>query len=158
MKIKDPKFYGAVKDYLTIYLPSQKESSPNTVKSYREGLNLFLTYIADSERIRIYQVGFKEMVPEKMAGFVSWLDKERGCSGTTINHRIAVVRAFLKYTGLRFPDMNSYYVSIQQIPFKKVQQDLTVNHFSESVLEAILNQPDPRKRTGHRDLYLSFRS
>ena len=62
MKIKDPKFYGAVKDYLTIYLPSQKESSPNTVKSYREGLNLFLTYIADSERIRIYQVGFKEMV------------------------------------------------------------------------------------------------
>ena len=153
MKIKDPKFYGAVKDYLTIYLPSQKESSPNTVKSYREGLNLFLTYIADSGRIRIYQVGVKEMVPEKMAGFVSWLDKERGCSGTTINHRIAVVRAFLKYTGLRFPDMNSYYVSIQQIPFKKVQQDLTVNHFSESVLEAILNQPDPRKRTGHRDLF-----
>ena len=153
MKIKDPKFYGAVKDYLTIYLPSQKESSPNTVKSYREGLNLFLTYIADSEQIRLYQVGFKDMAPEKISGFVSWLAKERGCSGTTINHRIAVIRAFLKYTGLRFPDLNSYYVSIQQIPFKKVPQDLTVNHFSESVLEAILNQPDPRKRTGHRDLF-----
>ena len=153
MKIKDPKFYDAVKDYLTIYLPSQRESSPNTVKSYREGLNLFLTYIADSEQIRIYQVGFKEMLPEKMAGFVSWMDKERGCSGSTINQRIAVVRAFLKYTGLRFPDLNYYYVGIQQVPFKKVQQDLTVNYFSESALEAILNQPDPRKKTGHRDLF-----
>lgn len=153
MKIKDPKFYSAVKDYLTIYLPSQRESSPNTVKSYREGLNLFLTYIADSEQIRIYQVGFKDMIPEKMAGFVSWMDKERGCSGTTINQRIAVIRAFLKYTGLRFPDLNSYYVGIQQVPFKKVQQDLTINYFSESALEAILNQPDPRKKTGHRDLF-----
>ena len=153
MKIKDPKFYSAVKDYLTIYLPSQRESSPNTVKSYREGLNQFLTYIADSEQIRIYQVGFKDMIPEKMTGFVSWLEKERGCSGTTINQRIAVVRAFLKYTGLRFPDLNSYYVGIQQVPFKKIQQDLTVNYFSESALEAILNQPNPRKKTGHRDLF-----
>lgn len=153
MKIRDPRFYGAVKDYLTIYLPSLKESSPNTVKSYREGLNLFLTYIADSEQIRIYQVGFPEMVPEKMTGFVSWLDKERGCSGTTINQRIAVVRAFLKYAGLRFPDLNHYYVNIQQVPFRRVQQNLTVNHFSESALEAILSQPDPRKKTGHRDLF-----
>ena len=153
MKIKDPKFYDAVKDYLTIYLPSQKESSPNTVKSYREGLNLFLTYIADSEQIRIYQVGFKDMVPEKMAGFVSWLDRDRGCSGTTINQRIAVIRAFLKYIGSRFPDLNYCYVSIQQIPFKKKQHDQTVNYFSESVLEAILNQPNPQKKTGHRDLF-----
>lgn len=43
MKIKDTRFYGTVKDYLTVYLPSQKECSPNTVKSYREGLNLFLS-------------------------------------------------------------------------------------------------------------------
>ena len=67
MKINDCKFYGVVRDYLTIYLPSQKESSPNTVKSYREGLNLFLTYISNSKGIRLYEIGFDEMSPENLA-------------------------------------------------------------------------------------------
>lgn len=153
MKIKDTRFYGIVRDYLTIYLPSQKECSPNTVKAYREGLNMFLSFIADSGNIRIYQVGFKDMSPEKMTGFVSWMADERRCSATTINQRIAIIRAFLKYTGARFPDLNFYYVQMQQIAFKKVEKDLTVAYFSENALEAILKQPNPQKKTEHRNLF-----
>jgi site-specific recombinase XerD len=153
MKIKDAKFYGTVRDYLTIYLPSQKECSPNTVKSYREGLNLFLSFIADSKDIRIYQIGFDDISPENLGDFISWLQDERCCGNTTINQRIAIIRAFLKYTGARFPDLNSYYVKMQQVPFKKVEKDLTVNFFSEKALEAILKQPDPKKKSEHRNLF-----
>ena len=154
MKINDPKFYGTVKDYLTIYLPSQKECSPNTIKSYREGLNMFLSYLADSQKMRIYQVGFKDMVPERMVNFTKWLAENRQCSNNTINQRIAIIRSFLKYTGARFPDLNAYYVQMQQIPFKKVEQDLTIDFFSEAALEAILKQPNPQKKTGHRNMFL----
>lgn len=153
MKINDCKFYGVVRDYLTIYLPSQKESSPNTVKSYREGLNLFLTYISNSKGIRLYEIGFDEMSPENLEGFVTWLSAERHCGNASINQRIAIVRAFLKYAGTRYPDVNSYYLLVQQIPFKKVIKELTVDYFSENVLKAILDQPNPQKKTEHRNLF-----
>ena len=109
MKIKDTRFYGTVKDYLTVYLPSQKECSLNTVKSYREGLNLFLSFVADHKNVRIYQIGFDDLSPENMSDFVSWLQDERHCGKTTVNQRIAIIRAFLKYTGARFPDINLLY-------------------------------------------------
>lgn len=153
MRIKDTMFYGTVRDYLTVYLPLQKECSPNTVKSYREGLNLFFSFIAESKDIRIYQIGFDDISPENLKDFVSWLQDERHCGKTTINQRIAIIRAFLKYTGARFPDMNSYYVKMQQIPFKKAEKDLTVDFFSEKALEAILKQPDPHKKSEHRNLF-----
>lgn len=153
MKIKDTKFYGTVKDYLRIYLPSQKECSPNTVKSYREGLNIFLSFLADSKNIRIYQIGFEDISPENLTNFVAWLQDERHCGKATINQRIAIIRAFLKYAGARFPDLNSYYVRIQQVPFKKVEKEMTVDFFSENALEAILRQPDPQKKTEHRNLF-----
>ena len=153
MKIKDTRFYGTVKDYLTVYLPSQKECSLNTVKSYREGLNLFLSFVANKKNVRIYQIGFDDLSPENMSDFVSWLQDERHCGKTTVNQRIAIIRAFLKYTGARFPDLNSYYVKMQQIPFKKVEKDMTVDFFSEKALEAILRQPNPQKKSEHRNLF-----
>lgn len=151
MRIKDTMFYGTVRDYLTVYLPLQKECSPNTVKSYREGLNLFFSFIAESKDIRIYQIGFDDISPENLKDFVSWLQDERHCGKTTINQRIAIIRFFLKYTGARFPDMNSYYVKMQQIPFKKAEKDLTVDFFSEKALEAILKQNIRRRK---ESLYL----
>jgi len=153
MKISDCKFYGIVRDYLTIYLPSQKESSQNTVKSYREGLNLFLTYISNSKGVRLYEISFDEMSSENLEGFVDWLSAERRCGNNSINQRIAIVRAFLKYAGTRYPDLNSYYLQVQQIPFKKVIKELTVDYFSENALKAILDQPDPKKKTEHRNLF-----
>lgn len=153
MKIKDAKFFGVLRDYLMVYLPSQKECSPNTVKSYREGLNQFLSFISDSKEKRIYQIGFDDLSPDNMTSYVSWLQDERHCSKTTINQRMAVIRAFLKYAGARFPDLNSYYVKMQHIPFKKVEKGMTVDFFSEKALESILKQPKPQKKTEHRNLF-----
>lgn len=47
--------------------------------------------------------------------------------------------------------MNSYYVKMQQIPFKKAEKDLTVDFFSEKALEAILKQNIRRRK---ESLYL----
>lgn len=153
MEIKDSRFYSTVRDYLTIYLPLQRECSPNTIKSYREGLNMLITFVSTSEGIRIHQVGFDCITPEKLEGFATWLSAEHHCKSTSINQRIAIIRAFLKYTGMKYPDLNSLYIQAQQVPFKKVTKDLTVDYFSETSLKAILNQPKPQKKSEHRNLF-----
>ena len=47
-RVKDETLFSLLRDYLTIYLPNQRRSSPNTVKSYRSVWNQFLKYPEDS--------------------------------------------------------------------------------------------------------------
>lgn len=153
MKIKDLDFYRSVRDYLTVYLLEQRVCSFATVKSYREAISLFLEFITKSQGIGMAKIGFETITPEVVSDFLKWLVTDKKSTATTINHRLAVIRAFLKYAGTRNPEYWECYLKIQQIPFRKVQKKLTVNHFDENTLSALLTEPDIRKKTGHRDLF-----
>ncbi len=52
-------FYQFVRDFLTVYLPMQKASSPNTIKSYKDTLNIFPEYLKSEQKIPLKSVGFK---------------------------------------------------------------------------------------------------
>ena len=41
MKNESLVFFRMIRDFLTVYLPKQRVASPNTVKSYKNTLNLF---------------------------------------------------------------------------------------------------------------------
>ena len=153
MKIKDPFFYEQIRSYLQVYLPEQRMCSGKTVKSYREVISLFLDYLCGSLQMPLHNLGFTAITPDAIDGFLKWLEQTRGCKTSTINHHLAVVRAFLKYAGIRNPAYMDYYTKAQQIPFRKTEKRLSVNHFNEDTLNAILKEADPKKKTGHRDLF-----
>ena len=153
MKIKDKRFFEILKEYITVYLPLQKKVSPNTVKSYRETLNLFLDNLCYTKKKLLKNISFEDVSYDNINTFLQWLEDEHKCIATTINHHLSVIRAFLKYAGMKEPIYNSYYLSASKVTRRKTVKRLTVDHFSEASLEAILKQPDSRKRTGHRDLF-----
>lgn len=153
MKIKDPFLYEQIRTYLQVYLPDQRMCSPQTIKSYREVIRMFLDYLCNSLQLPLQKIGFKDISPDAVSGFLKYLAETRGCMPPTINHHLAVIRAFLKYTGTREPAYLDYYTKIHQVPFHKTEKRLTVSHFNEKALNAILNEADPKKKTGHRDLF-----
>ncbi|MEC1722097.1 tyrosine-type recombinase/integrase [Schinkia azotoformans] len=153
MKIKDKRLFELLKEYLTVYLPSQKTVSPNTVKSYRETLNLYIEFLCSSNNLQLKDISFKNISVGSINAFLKWLEDERHCGLTTLNHRLSVIRAFLKYVGMKVPTYNDYYLSASQVAKRKPERKLTVDHFSEEALNVILSQPDPQTRKGHRDLF-----
>ncbi|MCL1882274.1 MAG: site-specific integrase, partial [Defluviitaleaceae bacterium] len=92
-------FFKIVKRYLLEYLPLQRNFSENTVKSYRQGLNLFVSYLRDVAGIPMNRITFNDCTREVVLGFLDWLSAERGCSPTSVNQRLMVLRSFLKYAG-----------------------------------------------------------
>ena len=153
MKIENPDFFQAIKDYPIMYLPEQRIFSHNTVKSYREVINLYLNYLSATESISFYKLGFEYISPDSINGFLTWLSSVRGCGDSTLNHHLAAIRAFLKYAGIRNLAYSIYYVKAQKVPFRKIEKKLVVDHFDEETLEALLAQPDPKNKKGHRDLF-----
>jgi integrase/recombinase XerD len=153
MKIKDKRLFELLKEYLTVYLPLQRSVSPHTVKSYRETLNLYLVFLCSHKQLNLKALSFSDITEESINAFLKWLEKSRNCGLATQNHHLTVIRAFLKYAGMKQPVYNDYYLSSGQVARRKAEKKLTVNHFSEEALNAMLSQPDSKIRNEHRDLF-----
>ena len=146
-------FYRTVRDFLSVYLPKQRGASPNTVKSYREALNLLVEYIRDTEDKALEAVSFQCLSVESISAFLQWLETERNCGITTRNQRMSAIKSFLKYAAGKDKSLMALYLDTDTIPKKKDTKVHKIEFFSESALETILAQPDKRKKNGQRDLF-----
>jgi integrase/recombinase XerD len=150
MAMKPTDFAKALSQYLSEYLPGQRNVSPNTIKSYRETFKLFLKYCKSGglsiERLRLQQIDEPLIV-----GFLSWLEQDRKSSVATRNQRLACIHGFFRYIQIENPDGILSYQKILSIPMKKAPIPV-VNHLTPDALKLILAQPDLLKVNGRRDL------
>ena len=153
MKTKNDGLFQLIKEYLTIYLPKQKIASEHTIKSYRETLNLFITYISLQKDGTLAKVSLDDLTRENIENFLSWICEKRACGASTANQRLSAIRAFLKYASGKNILYVSCYTASRNIPLRKTEKKFIVMHFSESARDAMLLQPDPKKKNQHRDLF-----
>ena len=145
-------FFNLIRRYLLEYLPAQRQLSENTIKSYRHGLNLFISYLRDVMQIPINRIAFTDCKRDVVLGYLDWLCAERGCSDTTINQRLMVLRSFLKFAGETDCTYAAFGLDAASVPTRKVSGRV-VEFLSEQALKALLAQPDSRKRTEHRNQF-----
>lgn len=153
MKNDALSFYRLVRDFLTVYLPKQRGASPNTAKSYKDALNLFIDYISMSQGRPLTEVSFGCISRDLADGFLIWLETERKYSVGSRNQRMYAVKSFLKYAAEKDKTVMSVYLDVDGISKKKDTRVKEIEFFSEAALEVILAQPDQKKKNGHRDLF-----
>lgn len=151
-KLKEERLFRLIRDFLTVYLPAQKCCSPNTIKSYRETLNQFLNFITLEKSIQLTEITFETMNSQVIYDYLEWLKKERLCSITTTNQRLAGIRSFFKYAGKVDITVTAFQIELEKVPFKKTSSKV-VDFMSEEALKAILAQPNIKDKKGIRNLF-----
>lgn len=149
--MKPTDFAKALSRYLTVYLPGQRNVSPNTIRSYRNTFKLFLMYCKNVRHLIIEQLCLKHIDESLIDGFLSWLEQERNNSIATRNQRLACIHGFYRYMQIEDPVGLLTYQKILSIPIKKTKKP-TVKHLTPDALKLILAQPDLSERSGCRDL------
>jgi site-specific recombinase XerD len=145
-------FFKIVRRYLLGYLPIQRRFSENTVKSYRQGLNLFVSYLRDVLRIPTNRIVFTDCTRDVIIGYLDWLGAERGCGATSVNQRLMILRSFFKYAGETDCAYAAFGLDAASVPTRKTHGKV-VDFLSEPALKALLAQPNIRKRTEHRNRF-----
>lgn len=143
----------ALSHYLAVYLPGQRNVSPNTIKSYRDTFKLFLVYCKQDCHLSIERLCLARIDKTLVLGFLSWLESERRNSIATRNQRLACIHSFYRYMQIEDPIGLLPYQEILSIPLKKARTP-TVSHLTADALMLILAQPDITKTSGRRDLAL----
>ncbi len=70
MKSKDISLFPLIHDYLKIYLPEQRNVSPNTILSYRKALEELLDYVKEREEIPLGSVSFEHLEADTIFTFL----------------------------------------------------------------------------------------
>jgi len=145
-------FFKTIRSFLLEYLPKQKCCKKNTVKSYRNALNLLVEYLRTEKGLTISQIDFDLFDRNLILGYLDWLENVRGCGATTRNQRLMVLRSFFKYAGVLDCAQVALHLEVKEIPTKNVPGRI-VEFLTEDALQALLAQPDARKRIGLRNRF-----
>lgn len=151
MNIND--FARLLTKFLSDYLPSQRNLSGNTIKSYRDTFMLLLRFCRDERGIDLDQMTIAQFDVDLITTFMSYLEVMRHCSVATRNQRLAAIHAFFRFLRVEEPQYILQAERILAIPQKRHERP-EVNYLSPDDLAAIFEQPDLSTAGGRRDAVL----
>lgn len=149
----DDRFFRMVRDFLLVYLPKNRCCSPNTVKSYRDTLQLLRTFLKDEKHLAFTQITFDDLDHHAIEQFLTWLGTTRNCSAATLNQRLAALKSFLKYVAMEDVSLTWAYTELSKVAIKKTPR-AAVHYLSETALASLFAQPDPTTQLGLRNQFL----
>src|SRR5438132_13620749 len=117
--MKPTDFSNYLTQFLSDYLPGQKNVSPNTIRSYRDTFKLLLQYFQEREGMPPEKITMSCLIQERVISFLDWLETERGCAVTTRNLRLTAVHSFSRMQKPQAQDPLFLSQRLPAIPSKK---------------------------------------
>lgn len=148
MSTNTTDFACLVSEFLTDFLPLQRNYSKNTVLSYRDALKLLVAFITEAKGIRMTDFTMQHFDRQLIVEYLEWL-RSRGVSVSTTNQRLAAIKAFAEYAGCQYIEYLAPLQMVQNIKAKKATSREIV-YLSVEQMAKLINQPDINTRTGLR--------
>lgn len=149
--IKDTEFFNALREYFKVYLPKQKQVSPNTIRSYQNAMESLLDYTVKANSIRLNEITFETIDKELIYSYLDWLENECNCSKSTRNHRLRCIKAFYAFVADSIPTAVVYQKEICKVRQAPIEKSSKLDYMSEEAVKAILAVPDLKTSKGVRD-------
>lgn len=151
MKTADfPKVLG---NFLSVYLPSQRNFSKHTIASYCDTFKLLLRYGKTRLGLSPERITLRQLDRQLVLSFLDWLQRERQSSVATLNQRLACIHSFFRYVPIEHPELSLECQKILSIEFRRKARPV-IAYLNAEDLRFILDQVDASTRTGRRDLTL----
>ena len=151
--MKPTDFAKYLTEFLSVYLPTQKNVSKNTIHSYRDTFKLLIHYCQEMKAIPVERITLNDLSSELLIDFLEWLETDRKCSISTRNQRLAAIHSFFRYVQAEEPAGLFHFQKIIAIPIKKAKKTI-VEYLTPEAIKLLLEQPDKHTPKGRRDLTL----
>lgn len=131
------------------YLPQHRGVSPNTIKSYRDTLKLFLQWLIENGKPTDGRI-FSEIRPMDILTFLKHLEEGRRNSIATRNTRLAALKSFFSMCYIIKPETKLTLEVLQLIPMKKTDTPM-IDFFEHEDVIKMFAVADRTNRSGAKD-------
>ena len=108
-------FFSHVRDFLFLYLKDHEHRCNNTVAAYRQGLNSFREFTKEVYGKGVDKLTFEMMTSDAVREYLKWLVEKKGCTITTRNHRLTVIKQYMQYCSDKDISLAPQYIAISKI-------------------------------------------
>lgn len=140
-----------VRSFFEDHLTCQRNMSPNTIQSYRDGIKLFLRFAVDHLNKPTTKLLVTDLQEPLVLAFLSDLERTRGNSIQTRNLRLGVLRNLCEYIASRDPRLLDHCHRIVTIPDKRGAVQPEVRYLEKEQIAAILDAADRDTALGQRN-------
>lgn len=136
--------------FFTDRLITQRNSSPETIASYRDTMRLLLAYAHEQTGKQPFELDFADLDAPLIGAFLTHLETDRGNSCRTRNNRLAAIHSFFRYAALEHPEHAQRIARVMAIPTKRHQRK-DICYLDPPEIKALLTAPDQSRWLGRRD-------
>lgn len=136
--------------FFTDRLLGQRQASPHTVAAYRDTFRLLLGFAAEQTGRQPCDLDLGDLDASLVAGFLDHLERDRGNSVRTRNHRLAAVHSLFGYAALRHPEHAASIQRVLAVPPKRFERNL-ITYLTDDEVDALLAACDRGRWIGRRD-------
>ena len=147
--LKEALFFSMTWDYLNVFLPMQHQDSTKTAKAYKDGLTVFRRYVTDVRSISMERFRFEDLTYDFVLDYRVHL-VEKGYKANTVNHRLAVLSAYMKYAAARRTELYQIYLNISEVPYVTVPSRIREIIEEKDTIRKLLSVPGSSEK-GIRD-------
>ncbi len=142
-----------IQKYFLQRLMSQRNLSPETIKSYRDTFRIYLRYVETHYHVIPVKILITHFDADHILGFLTYLDKERGNGSKTINNRLAALHSFVKYLCFELPEYSGLLSRSLKVPFRK-EEKRQMEFLTEEEFSALKNACKTDAVLGRRDMLM----
>lgn len=146
-----PGIGALVQAFLADELPVQRGLRPASVKAYRDGLRLFLLFVARDRTCRITQITGEAFTLDRILRFLQDLETTRGNHRRTRNHRLTILRSFFDFLARRCPEHLAVAQQVAAIAVKRAPPAETFYLEREEISRLLQRLPGAGRRHALRD-------
>ncbi|MFD1980642.1 tyrosine-type recombinase/integrase [Mesorhizobium kowhaii] len=114
-----------VYQFFELHLKAEKDLASTSIRSYRDGIRLFLLFLATKNRRPISKLELTDLNADNVRAFLAHLEAERGNNIRSRNHRLAMLHGFFAYAAGQEPMVLPEAERIAAIPRKRTQPAAT---------------------------------
>lgn len=152
--MKSSPFWKKLREYFSVYLPKQRNSSEKTIDTCRMAWNLLLRYLLHEQGIKAAALGFETFTAGLLEEFLDRMETEKHWKPSTRNNRLSCIRSFFKYAACTCPESYIVYADLRTIPLKKgIDNTRIVSHMTKDAVASIIESIDTSSPKGLRDCF-----
>ena len=139
-----------IQAFFVQHLLTHKQASAQTVAAYRDTFRLVLNFLREAKHREPSALHLDDLDAPAVLAFLDHLEKSRGNSVRSRNARLAALRSFFRFAGLRQPESLALITRVLAIPVKRADRRL-IGYLTRAEIDAVLAAPDRSCRFGRRD-------
>lgn len=143
-------FWDTAKEYIYHHLPNIRKSSPNTIASYRDGMNSYIDYLEQQKNLNRKAISFSDCSRENINDYLYWMLNVRTLAEKTCNLRLTAIHSMLEYASSEHTELMALYLNACSVKGIKASSR-PIEFFERRQMQALLSAPDTAKKTERRN-------